>query len=68
MAEYTLQAALESDFPAIRGLIHETGINPMGLDWRRFTIARSAQGVLVGCGQLKPHGDGTVELASIAVT
>jgi N-acetylglutamate synthase-like GNAT family acetyltransferase len=59
---------VEADFPAIRGLINETRINPVGLDWRRFTIARSSGGELVGCGQLKPHGDGTTELASIAVT
>ena len=68
MADFALFTALESDFPAIKNLIHETGINPMGLDWHRFTIARSTQGDFIGCGQLKPHGDGTVELASIAVT
>ena len=65
---FTLTQALESDFPSIKALIDETRINPTGLDWRRFTVARSAQGEVVGCGQLKPHGDGTTELASIAVT
>jgi N-acetylglutamate synthase-like GNAT family acetyltransferase len=67
-ARFTLVSALESDFPAIKALIHETGINPMGLDWRRFTIAKTLDGQFIGCGQLKPHGDGSVELASIAVT
>ena len=65
---FSLSAALEADFPAIKALIDETGINPTGLDWRRFTVARSAEGKLIGCGQLKPHGDGTTELASIAVS
>ena len=66
--EFSLVPALESDFPAIQSLIHETGINPMGLDWRRFTLAKTGQGEMIGCGQLKPHGDGSLELASIAVT
>ena len=64
---FSLVAALESDFPAIRALINETGINPMGLDWRRFTLAKTGRGEMIGCGQLKPHGDGSLELASIAV-
>jgi N-acetylglutamate synthase-like GNAT family acetyltransferase len=63
-----LLPALESDFPAIKALIHETGINPTGLDWQRFTVAKTADGMFIGCGQLKPHGDGTLELASIAVS
>jgi len=67
LVEFSLAPALEADFPAIKALVDETGINPMGLDWRRFVIARSAQGEFIGCGQLKPHGDGTTELASIAV-
>ena len=69
MAEFYLIPALEADFPAIKALIHETGINPMGLDWRRFKVAKTVEGDhFIGCGQLKPHGDGSVELASIAVT
>jgi N-acetylglutamate synthase-like GNAT family acetyltransferase len=68
LAEFALFPALESDFPAIKALIHETGINPIGLDWRRFTVAKTSDGTFIGCGQLKPHGDGTIELASIAVT
>ena len=39
----------------------------MGLDWQRFLVAVDEQGRLVGCGQVKPHGDGTREMASIAV-
>ncbi len=66
-AEFILRAATADDFPAIRQLIHRVGINPMSLDWRRFLIAVDANGKLLGCGQLKPHGDDIVELASIAV-
>ncbi len=67
MGDYELRAAMESDFPAIRRLIHVVGINPMALDWRRFLIAVDDSGNLLGCGQLKPHGKEIVELASIAV-
>ena len=42
-------------------------INPWGLDWRRFLVAVDEAGRLIGCGQLKPHGHGIIELASIAV-
>lgn len=68
MANFYLTSALETDFPAIKALIHETGINPMSLDWRRFRVAKTVEGgELIGCGQLKPHGDSIVELSSIAV-
>ena len=63
----TIRPALESDFPAIRRLIHQVGINPTGLDWRRFLVVVDERGKLLGCGQVKPHRDGTRELASIAV-
>jgi N-acetylglutamate synthase-like GNAT family acetyltransferase len=63
----TLRPATAEDFPAIRELIHQVGINPTGLNWQRFVVAISEEGRLCGCGQIKPHGDGTHELASIAV-
>jgi len=47
--------------------VRSTGINPMNLDWPRFIVALDTEGGLIGCGQIKPHGDGTRELASIAV-
>ena len=68
MANFDITPALEADFPAIKALIHEVGINSMSLDWRRFRVAKAVEGgQLIGCGQLKPHGDGSLELASIAV-
>lgn len=65
---YTLRPATRDDFPAIRALIFAVRINPMGLDWRRFVLAVDSQEELIGCGQVKPHQDGSLELASIAVT
>jgi N-acetylglutamate synthase-like GNAT family acetyltransferase len=38
----------------------------MSLDWHRFGIAED-DGQVIGIGQIKPHGDGSRELASIAV-
>lgn len=67
MADPILRAALETDFASIKTLIHEAGINPTGLDWRRFIVVESPVGNFAGCGQLKPHSDGTIEMASIAV-
>ena len=67
LADYSLRPAVETDFPAIKSLIHQVGINPTGLNWRRFIVAETSDGQFVGCGQLKPHSDGTLELASLAV-
>jgi N-acetylglutamate synthase-like GNAT family acetyltransferase len=67
MTTYTLRPALQADLPSIKELIHLGEINPMGLDWKRFVIATNREGEVIGCGQLKPHGKETLELASIAV-
>jgi len=67
MAGPTLRAARESDSAQIRDLVHLTGINPTGLDWRRFIVAVDRPDKIIGCGQIKPHGKEILELASIAV-
>lgn len=64
---FHLRRAAAPDAAAIRQLIHDVRIYPIGLDWRRFLLAVTSEGELIGCGQVKPHGDGTRELASIAV-
>lgn len=63
---YYLRSAEKHDFSTIRQLIREGGINPLGLNWRRFILAVDSSGLIIGCGQLKPHGEGVIELASIA--
>jgi N-acetylglutamate synthase-like GNAT family acetyltransferase len=67
MSSHTLRMARETDAAPIRDLIHLVGINPMGLDWKRFVVAVNERDEMVGCGQLKPHGQEVLELASIAV-
>ncbi len=63
----TIRKATAADAQAIRQLIWRVRINPMSLDWRRFLVAVDETGRVIGTGQVKPHGDGTRELASIAV-
>ena len=69
MVEPTLRPAHETDSKPIKDLIHLVGINPTGLDWKRFVVAVNAQDQVIACGQLKPHGANAeiLELASLAV-
>lgn len=64
--DYHIRAATAADQKAIRAIIRQAGINPMALHWRRFLLAQ-ANGQVIGTVQVKPHGDGTRELASLAV-
>jgi N-acetylglutamate synthase-like GNAT family acetyltransferase len=62
-----IRAATAADQKTITALIRAAGIITLGLHWPRFALAvDEATGQVVGTGQIKPHGDGTFELASIA--
>jgi len=61
-----LRRATATDQAAIVALIRAARLNPFNLNWRRFIVADDG-GRVVGAGQVKPHGDGARELASIAV-
>ena len=63
----TIRPARETEAAQIHDLIHQVGINPMGLDWKRFVLAVNERDEMLGCGQLKPHAGDILELASIAV-
>lgn len=65
---FNLRPAAVNDAKTIRSMVIEGRINFVGLDWKRFLVAESDAGEVIGCGQLKPHRDGSVELASIVVT
>jgi len=67
MAIYVIRPAKESESGQIKDLIHLVGINPSGLEWSRFIVAVTVDGEVIGCGQVKPHGQDVKELASIAV-
>ena len=62
----TIRPATEADQPAIVRMIREARLNRMSLHWPDFVVAEEA-GTIVGVGQVKAHGDGSRELASIAV-
>jgi N-acetylglutamate synthase-like GNAT family acetyltransferase len=67
LVDVTLRPATADDAADIKALIHLVRINPTGLDWKRFIVVSAADGELVACAQVKPHADGTLELASLAV-
>ena len=67
-----IRPAAQADQKAIDRIIRDAGINPMSLDWRRFVVAEEGSNPersrrIIGVGQVKPHDDGSRELASIAV-
>ena len=62
-----LRAAVRPDSIEIKKLVIAARLNPTGLDWRRFTVAVNANEKVIGCVQIKPHRDGSQELASLVV-
>jgi N-acetylglutamate synthase-like GNAT family acetyltransferase len=62
----TIRPATAADAKRIKDLAREVKINTMGLNWERFIVAED-NGEFVGCTQIKPHKDGSKELASVAV-
>lgn len=66
-ATVELRKAKRADQAAIWRLILSERLNPLGINWRRFVLALDEAGAIVGCAQVKPHGDGTRELASLVV-
>jgi N-acetylglutamate synthase-like GNAT family acetyltransferase len=67
MTSFSLRPAREAESAQIKDLIYSVGINPMDLDWKRFVVAVNHRDKMIGCGQLKPHRSGILELASLAV-
>lgn len=65
--EFHIQPAEHTHSAAIQALVRSSGINPTDLAWERFLVALDTAGELIGCVQIKPHGDSSRELASLAV-
>ena len=65
MVNYQIRSAMESESVQIKALINLVGINPSGLDWKRFIVAVNDEGKVIACGQIKPHGADILEMASI---
>ncbi len=60
------RTAIEADEPVIRNIVRRARLHPFNLHWRNFVIALDGD-TIVGVGQIKEHGDGTRELASMAI-
>jgi N-acetylglutamate synthase-like GNAT family acetyltransferase len=63
-----IRKARKDDSQAIRRLVWGAGLNPTALKWQRFVVAVNPVGEVVGCAQVKPHRDGSHELASLVVS
>ncbi len=62
---FTIRPAAAEDETAIKALVRAANINPLGIHWQRFLVAEDG-GRIAAIGQIKVHGDGSRELASIA--
>jgi N-acetylglutamate synthase-like GNAT family acetyltransferase len=62
-----IRPATAADQKTITAIIRAVQINPMDLKWPNFVLAVDEDnGTIVGTAQIKQHGDGSHELASIA--
>lgn len=67
-SKITLRPARGTDKSVIRSLVFGARLNPTGLDWQRFVVGIDSSGEVVACAQIKPHRDGSQELASLVVS
>ena len=65
--KFRVRLATEKDSPAIKRLVFAARLNPTQLKWQHFMVADNSQGEVIGCGQIKPHQDGSCELASLVI-
>jgi len=63
----SLRPAREDEQSLIKSFIRNEHLNPLSLNWRHFWLAETEAGEVIGCGQVKTHGDGSRELASLVV-
>jgi predicted N-acetyltransferase YhbS len=61
-----IRPATAAEQATITAIVRAARINPSDLDWRRFLVAEQG-GRIVGVVQVRPHDDGSRELASLAV-
>ncbi|MGZ6258899.1 MAG: GNAT family N-acetyltransferase [Candidatus Limnocylindrales bacterium] len=61
----TIRPATEADQATIVRMVREANLNRMDLHWPNFVVAEDD--AVIGIGQVKQHGDGSRELASMAV-
>lgn len=64
---FTIRRAEKADrWLIIRRILRE-GLDPTKMDWRRFVVADTETGEIVGLAQMKDLGDGVQEFGSLIV-
>ncbi len=66
----TIRPATQNDQATITTMVRDAGLNPVNLRWANFLVAEdggASAGRIVGVGQLRPHADGSRELALLVV-
>lgn len=66
IGEVLIRPGTEGDAAVIRQTIKAAGLDPTGLDWRRFKLAEAGEGELLGMCQVRRYWD-TRELGSLWV-
>ncbi len=61
-----IRSACAGDETGVRALIRGERLNPTGIRWRNFLVAET-EGAVVAAVQLRPSGEGVVELGSLVV-
>jgi N-acetylglutamate synthase-like GNAT family acetyltransferase len=61
-----IRKATAEDQVAIRSMVRAAHLNPINVRWPNFLVAEE-DGQVIGVGQLRPHGDGSRELASLVI-
>jgi N-acetylglutamate synthase-like GNAT family acetyltransferase len=60
------RSASRTDEPTIKSIVRRARLHPFNLHWQNFIVALDGS-MIVGVGQIKEHGDGSRELASMAI-
>ena len=60
-----MRRATAADAAIIKHMVRGARLNPFQLTWRRFWLAVNGERQIIGCIQVRPHGDGVNELASL---
>ena len=73
--EIRIRRAVPADQRDIQRMVRRAGLNPVNVRWQNFVVADVAgpapkpdsRRLIIGAGQLRPHRDGSRELASLVV-
>lgn len=61
-----IRPAAQTEQDTIKRMVRAAKLNPFNVHWQNFRVAED-DGRIIGVGQLRPHTDGSRELASLVV-